>query len=373
MKVVPFGQVPAQEWDAFCTESEQAWAFHRAGWIRIEAAHFFPKNHSFAVRDGEQLVGIQPLYESILGLGGWSERLLHGGIHRHTGLALGSGLSEGAAKAVRSLAMRQIQEVSQKIDCDRVQLNTQNLAPESLGPRRSEVPFWVLEYGYFLGLAMGPGGICPAPGLSTCCADQIVVLNEPEERLFGRLEESCRRAVRKGQKAGLEWEEGGSEPVDAYYRLAEISAARTGETLSARAYFEDVWREFGPTGGCRVLFVLAGGKRVAALWLLIDKGAAHYLGGVSDPEYLPLRVNDFLHWSAIAWAKRSGLSWYRLGPVFPELPDEWAVARVSRFKGKFGGKAHTTIQGSFFRYPAKYVPAAAQQVAAVAAARNPVE
>ena len=94
---------------------------------------------------------------------------------------------------------------------------------------------------------------------------------------------------------------------------------------------------------------------MAALWLLIHKGAAHFLGGVSDPAYLPMRVNDFLHWSAIVWANHQGLTHYRLGPVFPELPDDWPVARVSRFKGKFGGISYSTIQGSYFRHPEKYL------------------
>jgi hypothetical protein len=355
MKGIPFDRVEAGEWDAMCDVSSQAWLFHRTAWVKIETHYFFPDNYSFALHDGHRFVAAQPLYRASLGLGSWNEVLLHCGVHRHTGLALVDGLDASTARAARSVAMRHISEIAALIDADRIQLNSQNLAPQNLGALRSEIPFWVSDYGYFLGLGIGPNGMAPAPGLATCCADQIVALQQPAENLFSQLDESCRRAVRKAQVAGLEWCEGDDAPVADYYKLAEMSSARTGESLAPRLYYEDVWRAFGAKGLCKIIFVLSEGRKVAALWLLVHKGAAHFLGGVSDPEYLPMRVNDFLHWSAIVWANHQGLKHYRLGPVFPELPDDWPVARVSRFKGKFGGTSYSTIQGSYFRHPEKYL------------------
>lgn len=355
MKIIPFDRAVLDEWDTLCDSSSQAWLFHRADWVKIETRYFFPDNHSFALHDGQRMVAVQPLYKARLGLGSWSETLLHCGMHRHTGLALVDGLDAGTVKAARSAAMRHISEIASSVDADRIQLNSQNLAPQNLSPLRNEIPFWVSGYGYFLGLGIGPNGMAPAPGLATCCADQIVALGQPEASLFSQLEEGCRRAVRKAQAAGLELSEGNDAPVADYYELAEMSAARTGESLAPRLYYEDVWRAFGTKGLCKTIFVLSEGRKVAALWLLIHKGAAHFLGGVSDPAYLPMRVNDFLHWSAIVWANHQGLMHYRLGPVFPELPDDWPVARVSRFKGKFGGTSYSTIQGSYFRHPEKYL------------------
>ncbi len=366
MKVIPFDQADASEWDALCHSSPEAWLFHRSSWVALETQHFFPhNNYSFALRDGGRIVAVQPLYRAILGLGAWSETLLHSGIHRHTGLALIEGLDFGTAKAARSTAMRHVDEVAESIDADRIQLNSQNLAPQNLTSRRCEIPFWVSDHGYFLGLGIGPSGLAPAPGGATCCADQIVELTAHEEILFSRLDDSCRRAVRKAQAAGLEWCEGDDRCIADYYALAEISATRTGEALAARRYYEEIWGAFGAEGLCKVLFAYSGGRKVAGLLLLIYKGSAHFLGGVSDPDYLPVRVNDFLHWSAIVWAKRRGLAVYRLGPIFPELPDEWAVARVSRFKGKFGGRSYSMIQGSRFRHPDKYLETGKAQVSAL--------
>lgn len=368
MRIVPFHQVDPIDWDALCDSSSQAWLFHRSAWIEIENRYFFPDNHSFGLYEGKRLLAIQPLYKAFLGMGSWSETLLHSGVHRHTGLALADGLDDGTINAARSTSIRRIEKIAGTIDADRVQLNTQNLAPENSSLRRREIPFWVSDYGYLLGLGIGPGGIAPAPGIATCCADQIVELNQNEEKLFSRLDESGRRAVRKAQTAQLECCEGTNEPICEYYAIAELSAKRTGETLAPRSYYEDIWKQFHVGGYCHVLFACAGEKKAAGLFLLVYKEAAHFLGGVSDPEYLSVRVNDFLHWSAIIWAKRRGLRHYRIGPIFPEVPDDWAVARVSRFKGKFGGRPVSVIQGSYFRHPEKYLEIGQAHLAALVAA-----
>lgn len=372
MKVVPFFESDLSAWDSLCDSSADAWLFHRSSWIAIEEHFFFPsRNFSFAVYDGQELVAIQPLYVSTLGLGAWSEILVHSGVHRHTGTALLEGLTADVIKAARSAAMRHIEALAEQVSADRIQLNLQNLAPNRLNNKSSEIPFWVSEFGYFLGLSVGPNGLAPAPGMATCCADQIVDLSPSVESLFSGLNESCRRAVRKAQGYSLSCEEGsGDNIICDYYALAELSANRTGESLPTLEYYRNIWNEFAPHGRCRVLFVCVGGKKVAALLLLVDKAVVHFFGGVSNPGFLSMRVNDFMHWTAIVWAKNQGFQAYRLGPVFPELPDDWPVAKVSRFKRKFGGNSLSIIQGSWFRNPEKYVGIAQQQIEALIAANR---
>lgn len=362
MRIVSFDHAEIKAWDALCDASNQAWLFHCADWVKIEAKYFFPENHSFAVYDGQSIVAVQPLYQARIGLGSWNEVLLHSGVHRHTGLALVDGLDANSIKTIQSLAMRHIDDIAISINADRIHLNSQNLAPYNLSPHRSEIPFWVMNHGYFLGLGIGPNGMVPAPGLATCCADQIISLSTCEATLFSQLEQACRRAVRKAQSAGIELIATDEKSVASYYELAEISASRTGESLSPLLYYEDIWSALSDKGHCKIIYALSEGRKVAALWLLIYKGAAHFMGGVSDPTYLPMRVNDYLHWSSIVWAKHQGLMYYRLGPIFPELPDDWPVARVSKFKGKFGGEAYSTIQGSYFRHPEKYLETAKAQI-----------
>lgn len=363
MKIVPFSNVTKTDWDSVCGASGQAWLYHSADWIEIERKFFAKANLSFALYSRSRIVGIQPLYLSECGLGTWVERLINSGVHRHAGLAIVEGLDHGEIRAARTEAIREVHEAAQRYGADRIQLNVQNLAPENLIAGPQEVPFWVEDYGYQLGLNFGPLGMLPAPGLSTCCADQIVRLDGSEEELFLRLDESCRRAIRKAQKLGMVFQAGKDRGcVEEYYHLARRSAARTGEALLPPAYFFEVWGRFSHAGRCAFLFACLNGDPVAALVVLIYKRAASFLAGVSDPARLHLRGNDFLHWSAMLWAKRAGCSVYRLGPSFPEVPADWPIARIGRFKTKFGGRPKPVIQGSFYLHREKYAELAAQHV-----------
>jgi Acetyltransferase (GNAT) domain len=356
MKVVPFVDLARERWDEACDASPHAWLYHRAAWIEIEASSFALENHSFALLDGERVVGLQPLFLSELGLGTFTERLLHSGIHRHTGLAIPQEMARPERNAARRVAMQRVNEVAAARDVDRVQLNSQNLAPGNRGPSREEIPFWVTSHGFQLGLNFAANGMLPAPGMTTCCADQIVELGRPLAELFERLDEACRRAVRKADASELALEAGaGPECIARYYRLARLSAQRTGESLPPVDYYSRVWSEFASAGRCAVLFAHRQRGDAGALFLCFDKHAASFFAGVSDPEALSLRVNDFLHWRAIGWLKERGMECYRLGPAFPELLEDWPIVRVSRFKTKFGGRSVPVIQGSLFRKPEKYL------------------
>jgi hypothetical protein len=358
MRLVPFPEIDADQWNSCCDASPQAWLYHRAEWVAIEADHFFPENHSFAVVDGGVVIAVQPLYFVSVGLGAWSERLVHSGFHRHAGLAMLPKMEAAAVNRVRSLVMERISLTASNLKADRIQLNVQNLAPESLTADRQEIPFWMHGHGFQLGLRFGQAGIEPTPGMSSCCADQIIPLQAAEETLFANLTSDRRWAVRKATSAGLEAEvitQVTPEVVDAYYRIAQISAARTGEALASNAYFERLGRTLGPANRLAVLFVRKEGQDVAAVLLALDKGAASYLGGVSDSAFLRHQVNEFGQWEVIRWARSAELKWYRLGPIFPEAESNWPIAKVSHFKSGFGGRSFTVIQGSKFLSPEKYV------------------
>ena len=359
MKDVPFDAIGASSWDALAEASPQAWLLHRSDWISIETEFFWAANLSFALVEGGRLVGIQPLYLSDARHGTGGEVLIHSGIHRHTGLALAPDLTPSIARAGRSLAMVRILELAAAAGADRILLNSHNLAPENRSLSRQEIPFWVLDYGFHLGLAFSQSGPTPCPGLSTCNADQIVDLSADESQLFAQLDSACRRAIRKAEAAGLSFSIGGDAwRVSAYMRMAEKSAERTGEVLPPAAYYRSIIERLGSTGRAVIAFSQAHHCPVAGLVLLIDKNCATFLAGVSEPDALELRPNDHVHWQAMLWAKHQGLTCYRLGPSFPEVPDEWPISRVSRFKTKFGAKAVPVIQGSLFLKPDRYIEAA---------------
>jgi Acetyltransferase (GNAT) domain len=362
VKIVAFREVETCDWDALAASSPEAWLNHDSGWIALEGHFFVNANLSFALIEHAEVVGIQPLYLSEGPSAAFGERLLHSGIHRHTGLATRAGIGSAGKRAVRSAAMDEIFRLAELFDVDRIQLNAHNLAPVNRSKSREHVPFWVSDFGFQLGIGFGPNGMTPFPGVSTLNADQLIDLDPPEDVLLANLDEGCRRAIRKATKAGLEFEIARDfSDLKDYFEIAQESAVRTGESLAPAQYYEEIFRRFFEQGRVHLLFARSQTIRVAALLLLSDKGAVHFLGGVSRSGSLNLRPNDFLHWHAMRWAKCVGFQVYRLGPWFPEVPRDWPISRVSHFKTKFGSSSVPIIQGSMFRHPEKYL----QQIPAV--------
>jgi len=359
MRIVPFADVSKSDWNEVASNSQDAWMLHRAEWVEIEARFFTGENLSFALTEKERVVGIQPLYLASVTQTGGFERLVHSGIHRHTGLALLPGIGEATVRSAERSAMAQIFRFAEQFDVDRIQLNVHNLAPVCFGPKRPEIPFWVREDGFYLGLNFMGGGYIALPGLASCCADQIVDLTQPTEVLFRRLDESCRRAVRKAERSGLALQvTHSSEVLDTYFELALRSARRTGEALPIFDYYRSLICDFGEEQMAGIAVSLWERRPIAAVFFLADKQSVSFLAGVSDPEHLDKRCNDYIHWYLMLWAKKHGYLHYRLGPFFPEVPAVWPISQVSKFKTKFGADSWTTIQGSFFRYPEHYREAA---------------
>jgi Acetyltransferase (GNAT) domain len=365
MKVLPFSDITAADWDGFCSRSPQAWIFHKAGWIALEAHYSKSENRSFGLVSGDRLVAVMPLLISRLSFGSFVELLVHNGLHRHTGLAFAPDLDATELAAAQRVSVNTILQVAASLDADRIYLAQQNLAPESLSAAREEIPFWIIDHGFQLGNSFGPLGLAPAPGLASTVVDQIVSLARPDDELFGALTKSCRYTVRKAMEEDFHTENlaANESCIDDYYQLALLSAQRTGEAIPDRDYYSTVRDMLLPSGSCSFLFASLNGQKVAAAILLHDKGATYYFSGVSDPSFLAQGVNDLLQWKMLLFAKDRGDQHYRLGPYFPGLPREWPVSKVSRFKSKFGARPWTIVQGSKFLKPERYVKLAQEHVA----------
>jgi len=355
MRCVPLSELSATDWNRAVDHSNEAWLFHRAEWSRIEGSFFARDNFSFAVIDAQkEIAGVCPLYRREIGRGAWTESLLDTGHHRQAGPAFVDALPPPQRKAAYKAALRHVLETAERLDVDRILLNAHNLAPANRRDRRREVASWMRDHPFERGLHFGPQGEQALPGLATFIVDQIVDLSRDVTELWKRLDEDCRNAVRKAQTFGFSLVVNPAEAVELLYGLARASSERTGETLAPEAYYRALGESLVKIDRAALLFAFHGDTPAAAVGIGIDKGAAAYLMGASRQEFLTHRVNNFIQWEVIAWAKARGLSLYRLGPIFPHAPREWPISRVSRFKGDFGGDALTIVQGCLFRKPEKY-------------------
>ncbi|MEQ8746008.1 GNAT family N-acetyltransferase [Pyruvatibacter sp.] len=364
MKVVRRDELAPGLWDELVMTSRQTWLFHVDGWVSHEAALTDARDFSFALTSGGRVVAVVPLFLSEVGLGAFTETLIHNSLHRQTGIALSPELDDEQKKLAWQDVMTEVLRLSELHGADRIHFGEQNLSDECLSAERREVPFYVTDYGFQLGLAYGPSGFQPFPGGATTVVDQIIDLRQSEERLMANLKSVCRRNVRSSAKAGVTCVDATQDInlVDRYYALAENSAKRTGEVLAARDHFSTLFERFGPRY-LSVLIARCGEADCAALILLHFKGKMYYFAGVSHSDYHKVFVNDAIQWAAILHGKKAGYSHYRLGPVFPTATRGWPIETVTRFKGKFGAAPRTIIQGSFFMHPEKYAPIAEAHLA----------
>lgn len=349
MKIVLFENISKEDWNEVASSSLDSWFFHYYEWIMIESDYFTKQNLSFAIESNDKTIAIFPLYLRAINRG-WVETLIDSGHHRQSGIAFVKRVSLEDKNNAISMAMEYIFFLMKKLNAHRILLNRHNLAISN----QEKVPFWIEKYGFHSGMMFCENGELSCPGMSSVCADQIVDLLNSKETLFDNTEGSFRRAVRKATKSGVSLFEVDNS-IEKYYDLAVLSANRTGEQLLSKDYYLRLYSNFILHNKVKILFAQKDGELVSALFLILDKKGANFFGGVSHPDYLQYRVNDFIHWEAILWAKNNGFLKYRLGPIFPSLPQEWNICKVSKFKKKLGGNSYEIMQGCYYDNYALYL------------------
>ncbi len=164
---------------------------------------------------------------------------------------------------------------------------------------------------------------------------RVVDLSLPEDDLLAALRQKHRQYVHKAERAGITVErvDPATDPTTAladFYRIYAHTADRAGFVVRVPAYYERVWRLFGPAGHARLFFATLDGERVATLFHFTcgDRAAEAY-GGMTDAGATS-RANYLLKWEAIRAFKADGFTVY----------DLWGIATggIAQFKEGFGGR-----------------------------------
>ncbi len=137
-------------------------------------------------------------------------------------------------------------------------------------------------------------------------------LDAPPDELRGRIAPQARRNLAAAARGGVR--------VDV---RTDLDAVRVLHALHVRlrkrkyrllaqpvGFFERIWAEFAPGGGCVTLLARAGGgsgEVIAAALFLEWAGVLYYKFGASAAEHLRLRPNDALYWAGIRHAADRGL------------------------------------------------------------------
>jgi hypothetical protein len=284
-----------QGWDAFSSEHPDGSIFHSAGWARVLCASYGHKPHFLAAMNGDRPGALLPILEVNTLLKGRRGIALpfsdEGGLLCFDGND-GSGVFERALELGRQRRWKYL-EVRGKIPC------------------RPDAPAWDTFVGHEINLTGG------------------------DEAIFGRFENSVRRAIRKAEKSNVKAHVLRTPAaMRTYHALHCQTRLKHGVPPQAFPFFNNIFEHVIKPGGGFVVVAEHEGRAVAAGVFLHHGRNGIYKFGASDASGLHLRGNDLVMWEAIKTCAGLGCEVFSMGRTAPEN------AGLRRFKCGFGAHEH---------------------------------
>jgi hypothetical protein len=137
-------------------------------------------------------------------------------------------------------------------------------------------------------------------------------LSRGPDLLFRNFSENKRRNIKRAIKYGVSVEPAtGRAEVSAYHSICVDWSRRKGLPVPTEEEFHQI---FALTNNRRLLLARHEGKIIAGVVIrFFSHGVMEYAANSSLQEALHLRPNDLLHWRAIEWGCREGMTHYSLG------------------------------------------------------------
>lgn len=122
--------------------------------------------------------------------------------------------------------------------------------------------------------------------------------------LRGRIAPQARRNLATAARSGVKVDvRDDLDAVRAMHRLhVRLRKAKYRLLAQPVAFFEQIWSEFAPHGGCVTLLARVDSHVIAGAIFLEWAGVLYYKFGASAAEHLRLRPNDAIYWAAIRYA-----------------------------------------------------------------------
>ncbi len=147
--------------------------------------------------------------------------------------------------------------------------------------------------------------------------------------LWGEVDRSVRKNIKKAGRYGLKIEEGKSaeDIISKFYPLHLRSMRRLGSPPHPLAYFLNLHKHLGKH--LKLWLARFGDTTISALLGWAVGSSVHITDIASDERYFPLRGNDFLHFELLQWAAVNGFSLFDFGPVrYPgqeQFKKKWSI------------------------------------------------
>lgn len=164
----------------------------------------------------------------------------------------------------------------------------------------------------------------------------VVDLKLPEEKIFMRLTEAKRRAVRRAQKLGVQVVI--NDDIDAFIKLKNSTTGFFLGFLTTREVTKPLWKTFAPAHA-KVILGKLDNEVVAGILMLYFNKVAYYWMAAANKKGKKNFAPTLLTWEAFKYAKQQGCTLFDFEGVFderyPKRAREWQG--FSKFKEGFGG------------------------------------
>jgi hypothetical protein len=178
----------------------------------------------------------------------------------------------------------------------------------------------------------GNGGGKGAPA-SESFYDHFLPLSADDQKIFGGLESSVRRAIRKSEKSNVKVEISRSlEGVQSFYDLHCQTRRKHGVPPQPFSFFATFHRNVVAQNSGFVVIARFEGRPIAASVFVHADTKAIYKYGASDENFQNLRGANLVMWHAIEWYARAGFTELGFGRT------EKANEGLRRFKLGWGAK-----------------------------------
>jgi len=247
-----------------------------------------------------------------------------------TGPASLETLSDKGRKKIWRVIFDHIDEVACNHHIDVLEVRLTDIAPQYLPPVRKEHnPLWSVGiYDHYV-----------IPPRLTVLLD----LRKSEDQLLKDMDEDCRSEIKQAIKNGLTYYVGDYDDLGTYHKIHHATWTRTGLRPNSLSYLQYMWKQI--EGHSKLLFAEYQGKTQAAVMIHTYKNGVVYWGGCSLESALKLRVNNYLLWSAVQWARSQGYAWFDIG-LFQLTPGlNKKEYTVGRYKSQFCKTYYQAFEG----------------------------
>jgi lipid II:glycine glycyltransferase (peptidoglycan interpeptide bridge formation enzyme) len=331
--LLPFSEIPRQDWDAACEQSPGSWFTHTSGWIEYTASMRLQEkseNLSFAVTDGRRLMALVPLVkENHQG----RKHISYAGFNTPYPAFLGS-LGEAERKALEKFTFEKIASLS---DVDYWCFYVSALTDEVLNHSLNVNP--LPKHGY----------------QDTTISTNILLLNTEEDALYRSFRKGCKSDIKTAQKRGckvfiVDKTNYQAKYFDSYRAIHFEAAGR--QTRSDESWEKQrCWLQ---EGSSLLAVEEKDGQTVSAAFVNTYKNRAYYQSCATLPSFeREVGIGHVMQWEIIRHLKKNAFTHYEIGwNYYPNISQEVAdpnLLGISRFKGGFGADVYPLFRGERFK------------------------